>query len=93
MLRPLLKVVMSKKCTPLWREARFEVKMYKAHRAETTFESCDVEKVHAVVARSTFPSQNVNHMLGPRLKVQMWFCVSGARDSAPCPSEQNVRVL
>ena len=23
-------------------------------------------------------------MLGPILKVQMWFCVAGARDSAPC---------
>ena len=45
---------MSKKCTPLWREAHFEVKMYKAHQVRTTFGSCDVEKVHAVVARSTF---------------------------------------
>ena len=27
---PLLEVEMSKKCTPLWREAHFEVKMYKA---------------------------------------------------------------
>ena len=26
---PLLKVTMSKNCTPLWREARFEVKMLK----------------------------------------------------------------
>ena len=50
---------MSKKCTPLWREAHFEVKMYKTHHGRTTFGSCDVEKVHAVVARSTFPSQNV----------------------------------
>ena len=48
-----------KKCTPLWREAHFQVKMYKAHHGRTTFGSCDVEKVHAVVARSTFPSQNV----------------------------------
>ena len=48
---------MSKKCTPLWREAHFQVKMYKAQRSRTTFGSCDVEKVHAVVARSTFPSQ------------------------------------
>ena len=30
-----------------------------AHQCRTTFGSCDVEKVHAVVARSTFPSQNV----------------------------------
>ena len=35
----LLEVEMSKKCTPLWREAHFEVKMYKAHHARTTFGS------------------------------------------------------
>ena len=28
-----------KKCTPLWREARFEVKMYKTHQVRTTFGS------------------------------------------------------
>ena len=54
---PLLEVEMSKKCTPLWREAHLEVKMYKTPQLRTTFGSCDVEKVHAVVARSTFPSQ------------------------------------
>ena len=48
-----------KKCTPLWREAHFQVKMYKTPHGRTTFWSCDVEKVHAVVARSAFPSQNV----------------------------------
>ena len=58
-LGPLLEVEMLKKCTPLWREAHFEVKMYKTHHGRTTFGSWDVEKVHAVVARSTFPSQNV----------------------------------
>ena len=57
----LLEVEMSKKCTPLWREAHFEVKMYKTHQRRTTFGSWDVEKVHAVVARSTFPSQNVQN--------------------------------
>ena len=82
-----------KNCTPLWREAHFQVKMYKHTRgadhfwklrcrksarrcgakhiskskctkhqgSRTTFGSCDVEKVHAVVARSTFPSQNVQN--------------------------------
>ena len=54
---PLLEVAMSKKCTPLWREAHFEVKTYKTHHSRTTFGSCDVEKVHAVVARSTCQSQ------------------------------------
>ena len=56
---------MSKKCTPLWREAHFQVKMYKAPQRRTTFGSCDVEKVHAVVARSTYPSQNVQNTPGP----------------------------
>ena len=54
-----------KKCTPLWREAHFQVKMYKTHQVPTTFGSWDVEKVHAVVARSTFPSQNVQNTPGP----------------------------
>ena len=61
MLGPLLEVQMSKKCTPLWREAHFQVKMYKTHQLRTTFGSSDVEKVHAVVARSTFRSQNVQN--------------------------------
>ena len=61
---PLLEVEMSKKCTPLWREAHFQVKMYKTPQLRTTFGSCDVEKVHAVVARSTFPSQNVQNTRG-----------------------------
>ena len=38
-LGPLLEVAISKKCTPLWREARFEVKMYKTHHVRTTFGS------------------------------------------------------
>ena len=91
-LGPLLEVEMSKKCTPLWREAHFQVKMYKAQgvrttfgspdvekvwreahfevksaknwRSRTTFGSWDVKKVHAVVARSTFPSQNVQNTRG-----------------------------
>ena len=50
-----------RKCTPLWHEAHFQVKMYKTHQVRTTFGSCDVEKVHAVVARSTCPSQNAQN--------------------------------
>ena len=33
---------MSKKCTPLWREAHFEVKMFKAPGVRTTFGRSDV---------------------------------------------------
>jgi len=36
---PFLEVEMSKKCTPLWRESHFEVKMYKTHHCRTTFGS------------------------------------------------------
>ena len=102
---PLLAVEMSKKCTPLWREAHLEVKMCKTHQLRTTFwklrcrksarrcgakhiskSKCtkhhtfaprfggsDVEKVHAVVVRSTFRSQNVQNtdMFAPLLEVRM----------------------
>ena len=61
---PLLEVEMLKRCTPLWREAHFEVKMYKALGVRTTFGGSDVEKVNAVVARSTFRSQNVQNTRG-----------------------------
>ena len=56
-----------------WREAYFQVKMYKTLGVRTTFGGSDVEKVHAVVARSTFPSQNVQNTrgCGPLLEVQM----------------------
>ena len=42
MFGPLLEVAMSKKCTALWREAHFEVKMLKAPGVRTTFGSSDV---------------------------------------------------
>ena len=50
-----------KNCTPMWREGHFQVKMYKTHQVRTTFGSWDVQKVHAVVARIKFPSQNVQN--------------------------------
>ena len=70
---------MSKKCTPLWREAHVEVKTYKTPHVWTTFGSWDVEKVHTVVARSTFRSQKCkkNCGSGPLLDVQMSFRVAG----------------
>ena len=53
-----------KSCTPLWREAHFQVKMCKTHQHRSTFKSCDVEKVHAVVAQSTFRSQKCKKLTG-----------------------------
>ena len=60
-LGPLLEVKILKKCTPLWREAHFEVKIYETHQCRIIFGNYDVEKVYAVVARSTFGSQNVQN--------------------------------
>ena len=54
-----------KNCTPLWCEAHFQVKMLKTPGDRTTFGSWDVEKVHDVVARSTFRSQNVQNTSAP----------------------------
>ena len=58
----LFEVEMSKNCTPLWRKAHLEVKMYKTPHSESTFGSSDVEKLHAAVAKSTFGSQNAQNM-------------------------------
>ena len=63
-LGPLLEVAMLKKCTPLWRETHFQVKMYKTPHVRATFGGSDVEKVHTVVARSTFRGQNVKNTRG-----------------------------
>ena len=46
-----------KNCTLLWREARLQVKKLKTPHVRSTFGSWDVEKVHAVVARSAFASK------------------------------------
>ena len=84
-----------KNCTPLWREAHFEVKMCKTHQVRSTFGSWDVEKVHAVVARTTFGSQKWK-----RLRVSGHFWAFGCRFAWQAQgilhlakSEQNVRIL
>ena len=60
-LRALSEVEMFKKCMSLWRKAHFEVKSVKNWRVRITFWSWDVQKVHAVVAQSTFRCQNVKN--------------------------------
>ena len=98
MIRPLLEVAMSKKCTPLWREAHFSENVqstpFSEHfwklRCRKSARRCgakhilkskvlktdglgplwrfgcwkSVEKVHAVVARSTFRSQKCKKLRG-----------------------------
>ena len=55
-----------KKSTPLWRGAKHISKSKRTKHTNVgplldTFGSCDVEKLHAVVARSTFRSLNVQN--------------------------------
>ena len=47
--------------------------MYKTPQRRTTFGSCDVEKMDAVVAQSAFRSQNVQNTssVGPLLEIEM----------------------
>ena len=55
-----LEVERSKKCTPLWREARFESKGSNYHMLGPLLDDSipiPCRKVHAVVARSTFGSK------------------------------------
>ena len=63
-----------KNCTPLWREAHFQVKMLKNWHSQTTFSSWDVEKLHAAVARSAFWSEHVQNLSGSDhfLKLRCW---------------------
>ena len=82
------------KCTPLWREAHFEVKMYKAPQLRSTFRGCDIEKVHAVVARSAFRSQNVQNASCSDHFLEVQNVVTRGGRKGLChlvESEQNVR--
>ena len=74
MVGPLLEVAMSKKCTPLWREAHFQVKMYKTPRVRTTFGGSDVDfrkSARRCGAKHISKSKCTKHtMLGPLLEVE-----------------------
>ena len=63
-----------KNCTQLWREASFQVRMSKAPQCRSTFGSWAVETVHAIVARSTCQSQNVQSTPYPEhfWKIRCW---------------------
>ena len=60
---PLLEVEMSEKCTPLWREAHFEVKMYKTHHVR-----CDFWTFRA---RFAWQAQGIVHLLKSEQSVRV----------------------
>ena len=51
----LLEVAMSKSCTPMWREAHFEVKMHKTHHIRTTFGRSELVSRGRRMGLCTFP--------------------------------------
>ena len=75
MVGPLLEVAMSKKCTPLWREAHFQVKMYKTPHVRATFGVWDVEfrkSARRCGAKQISKSECPKHtMFGPLLESEM----------------------
>ena len=82
---PLLEVAMSKKCTPLWREAHVEVKMYKAPGVWTTWKLRCRKSARRCGAKHISKSKCTKHQgFGPLLEVQILLGVAGARDCAPC---------
>ena len=58
----ILEVAMFKNCR---RKAHLQVKMHKTPHGRSHFGSCDVQKLHAAVARSTFASQNAQNTTIP----------------------------
>ena len=81
---------MSKKCTPLWREAHFEVKSVKTRGFRALLE-VEMSKKCTQLWREahfeSFRSQKCKKLWGTERfldVVQTCFCVAGARDCAPC---------
>ena len=82
---PLLEVEMSQKCTPLWREAHFEVKMLKYQGFGPLLEVQISKKCTPLWREAHFEVNMLKTQgFGPLLEVQMSLRVAGARDCAPC---------
>ena len=71
--RALLEVAMSKKCTPLWREAHFQVKMCKTPQLRSTFGCWDVEKSARICgAKHVWKSKCTKHIILGPLLAHLW---------------------
>ena len=72
MVGPLLEVAMSKKCTPLWREAHFQVKMYKTPFSDHFWKFRCRKSARRCGAKHISKSKVLKtDGLGPLLEVQM----------------------
>ena len=83
---PLLEVETLKKCTPLWRKAHFEVKMYKTPQLRTTLEVALSKKCTPLWREAHFEVKMLKTP-GVRTTFGRWdmsFRVAGARDCGSC---------
>ena len=77
---PLLEVEMSKKCTPLWRKAHFQVKMLKAPHARTTFEGSEM----------VLCSRRKGFCTLPKVSKTWGFCSISKNDGKPGTFEEDL---
>ena len=89
---PLLEVAMSKKCTPLWREAHLEVKMYKTHQVRTTFGSWDVRGSDHfwTFSRFAWQAHGIVHLVKSQQNMRVFFSIS-KNDGRPGTFEEDLR--
>ena len=80
---PLLEVAMSKKCTPLWREAHFQVKMYKARQLRSTLEVEMSKSARHFGAKHISKGKALKTVGSGHLGIQKSFCLAGAGDCEP----------
>ena len=96
MFGALLAVEMSKECTPLWRDARFQVKTYKTQHVRSLFGSshfrCRKSARCCGVKHISESKCSKHYMFGPLLDVQMSFVRPAQGIVHLVKSEQNVRV-
>ena len=86
-LGPVLEVEMSKKCTPLWREAHFQVKMYKAPDSDHFWKLRCRRSARRCGAKHISKSKCTKHtILGPVLEVEM------SKNCTPLWREEHLRV-
>ena len=77
---------MSKKGTPLWREAHLEGKSVITDGFGALLEVEMLKRCMPLWREAHFEVRMLkNDMFAPLLDVEASFCVAGARDSAPCP--------
>jgi len=82
-------VEMWEKCTPLWREAHFQIKMLKTRKKKHLFGpllevECGKSERRCGAKHISKSKVLKTYCLGPLFDVQLSFFVASAMDSAPC---------